>query len=192
MIPFRGKNTHHYRYIYLGQESQHFYPGTLQYLFKDLGNRKPKDQEYLFNSCTQTPFCKWRVYCSIALILSEAGLVLKGHIQSTHTPEGIDSSFKKLPFFLSIFSFQSALPGVHLGIYDVKGFSLRYHPEASIQDGLITPVFILSFKIHLQEHTFFPWRRKWQSTPVFLPGKCHGQRSLAGYSPWGCKELDTD
>ena len=33
--------------------------------------------------------------------------------------------------------------------------------------------------------------RKWQSTPVFLPGKFHGQRSLAGYSPWGCKELDT-
>ena len=36
-----------------------------------------------------------------------------------------------------------------------------------------------------------PWRRKWQSTPVFLPGKFHGQRSLAGYSPWGPKELDT-
>ena len=33
-----------------------------------------------------------------------------------------------------------------------------------------------------------PWRRKWQSTPVFLSGKFHGQRSLAGYSPWGCKE----
>ena len=27
--------------------------------------------------------------------------------------------------------------------------------------------------------------------PVFLPGKSHGQRSLVGYSPWGCKELDT-
>ena len=36
-----------------------------------------------------------------------------------------------------------------------------------------------------------PWRRKWQPTPVFLPGKSHGQRSLAGYSPWGRKELDT-
>ena len=35
-----------------------------------------------------------------------------------------------------------------------------------------------------------PWRRAWQSTPVFLPGESHGQRSLAGYSPWGCKELD--
>ena len=35
-----------------------------------------------------------------------------------------------------------------------------------------------------------PWRRKWQPTPVSLPGKSHGQRNLAGYSPWGCKELD--
>ena len=35
-----------------------------------------------------------------------------------------------------------------------------------------------------------PWRRKWQPTPVFLPGKSHGQRSLVSYSPWGCKELD--
>ena len=32
-----------------------------------------------------------------------------------------------------------------------------------------------------------PWRRKWQSTPVFLPEKFHGQRSLRGYSPWGCR-----
>ena len=27
-----------------------------------------------------------------------------------------------------------------------------------------------------------PWKREWQSIPVFLPGKCHGQRSLAGYN----------
>ena len=32
------------------------------------------------------------------------------------------------------------------------------------------------------------WRRKWQPTPVNLPGEFHGQRSLAGYSPWVCKE----
>ena len=36
-----------------------------------------------------------------------------------------------------------------------------------------------------------PWRRKWQPTPVFLPRKSHGQRSLAGYSAWGYKESDT-
>ena len=34
--------------------------------------------------------------------------------------------------------------------------------------------------------------RKWQSTPVFLPGKSHRQRSLAGYSPWGRKTTGHD
>ena len=36
-----------------------------------------------------------------------------------------------------------------------------------------------------------PRRREWHPTPVFLPGESQGQRSLAGYSPWGLKELDT-
>ena len=35
-----------------------------------------------------------------------------------------------------------------------------------------------------------PWRRAWQPTPVFLPGKSHGQRNLAGYNPQGHRELD--
>ena len=49
----------------------------------------------------------------------------------------------------------------------------------------------------LWEMRFYPWvrkifwRRKGQPIPVFLPGKPHGWRSLAGYSPWGCKESDT-
>ena len=48
-----------------------------------------------------------------------------------------------------------------------------------------------------KRHRFDPWvgkslwSRKWQPTPDFLPGKSHGQRSLGGYSPWGCKESDT-
>ena len=37
----------------------------------------------------------------------------------------------------------------------------------------------------------YPQRRKWQRTPVFLPGNPHGQRSLEGYSPLGHKESDT-
>ena len=42
--------------------------------------------------------------------------------------------------------------------------------------------------------TFNPWVRKipWQPTPVFLPGKFHGQRSLTGYNPWGCKTVGHD
>ena len=34
-----------------------------------------------------------------------------------------------------------------------------------------------------------PWRRKWQPTPVFLPGKSHEQKSLAGYSPWNLRRV---
>ena len=38
----------------------------------------------------------------------------------------------------------------------------------------------------------FPWRRKWQPTPVFLAGKFHGQRSLEDYSPQGLKRVQHD
>ena len=37
-----------------------------------------------------------------------------------------------------------------------------------------------------------PWRRKWQPTPVFLPGKSHGQRNLVGYNPWGHQRVGHD
>ena len=37
-----------------------------------------------------------------------------------------------------------------------------------------------------------PWRRKWQPTPVFLPGESHGQRSLVGYSPWAAESDMTE
>ena len=49
----------------------------------------------------------------------------------------------------------------------------------------------------MQKTGFNPWvekiprKREWVPTPVFLPGKFHGQRSLVGYSPWGHKESDT-
>ena len=36
-----------------------------------------------------------------------------------------------------------------------------------------------------------PWRSEWLLTPVFLPGESNGQKSLAGFSPWGHKKLDT-
>ena len=53
-------------------------------------------------------------------------------------------------------------------------------------------------KIHVQSRRWefnpwvrkIPWRRVWQSTPIFLPGESHGQGSLVGYSPWGQKESD--
>ena len=45
--------------------------------------------------------------------------------------------------------------------------------------------------ISLSLFTFMHWRRKWQPTPVFLPGECQGQRSLVGGHLWGCTESDT-
>ena len=36
-----------------------------------------------------------------------------------------------------------------------------------------------------------PWRWEWLPTPVFLPGESQGQRSLVGYSQWGCKQSNT-
>ena len=39
--------------------------------------------------------------------------------------------------------------------------------------------------------TFMHWRRKWQPTPVFLPGESQGRESLVGYRLWGCTESDT-
>ena len=46
-----------------------------------------------------------------------------------------------------------------------------------------------NFPVIYSKH-YIPWRKKWQLTPVLLPGKPHGQRSLAGQSPWGVKELE--
>ena len=54
------------------------------------------------------------------------------------------------------------------------------------------------FTCQCRRHSFdtwvrkISWRREWQPTPVVLSGKSHGQRSLAGLSPWSCKESNTD
>ena len=63
--------------------------------------------------------------------------------------------------------------------------------------GFRLPRWLSGKKIRLltQKHRLNLWvgkiprRRKWQPTPVFLPGKSHGWKSLAGYSPWGCKRV---
>ena len=60
--------------------------------------------------------------------------------------------------------------------------------ELCIQMGIS---FLFSFAFHFSSfHSYFPglWRRAWQPTPLFLPGECHGQRSLVGYSPKGGTE----
>ena len=65
----------------------------------------------------------------------------------------------------------------YYGIWAFQGAQVVKNPQDNAGDASLIP----DRKI--------PWRRKWQPTPVFLPGKPHGQRSLEHYSPWGCKEL---
>ena len=60
------------------------------------------------------------------------------------------------------------------------------------QSCLTIHFFGFSFCLQILEGVEAPsWRRKWQPTPVFLPGESHGWRSLVGYRPRGCKESDT-
>ena len=46
-------------------------------------------------------------------------------------------------------------------------------------------------RLHFTHFFLYRWRRKWQPTPVFLPGESQEQRGLAGHGPWGHKGLDT-
>ena len=57
------------------------------------------------------------------------------------------------------------------------------------QDWELTVAQIMSFLLHNSDLNW--WRRQWHPTPVLLPGKSHGWRSLVGCSPWGCEESDT-
>ena len=81
--------------------------------------------------------------------------------------------------------------------------SFSLHPLQQLLFGGLLAMVILTGWLSGKESTcqcrsreFNPWirksplRRKWQPTPVFLPGKSHGQRSLAAYNPWGAKESD--
>ena len=75
----------------------------------------------------------------------------------------------------AVFKRDLGLPQGFLGGSDVKNLPASAGDSGSI---LVYPL--------------FPWRRKWQPSPVFLSGKFHGQRSLVSYSPWGSqKKSDT-
>ena len=85
----------------------------------------------------------------------------------------------------------------HTPAYDPNTFQPRYTPfglprrysgkESACQSRQTQETCVPS----LGQVGKIPWRSKWQLTPVFLLGKSHGERSLAGYIPWGHKESDT-
>ena len=69
-----------------------------------------------------------------------------------------------------------------------KGYQIRGFPGGPSDKELTCQCRRCSFDPWVGK---MPWRREWQPTPVFLPEEFLGQRSLAGYNPWGHKELDT-
>ena len=77
--------------------------------------------------------------------------------------------------------------------HHLKSFSVNMYPSPGLPQWLSGT----ESTCQCRRCRFNPWlrkiprRRKWQPTPVFLPRKSHGQRSLEGYSPWGLKESDT-
>ena len=71
----------------------------------------------------------------------------------------------------------------------LPGYLSLYYSNVS---KLFICLIMLVFSLETTFRSLLPlmWRRKWQSTPVLLPGKSHRQRRVVGYSPWGRKELD--
>ena len=104
----------------------------------------------------------------------------------------------QVPLFLG-FSRQdywSEFPLPTPGIFPTQGLNLHLSHHLHWQEDSSVLVLIIVC-LQCRRPVFVPWVgkicwiRKWQPTPVFLPGEFHRQRSLAGYRPWGCKELNT-
>ena len=85
----------------------------------------------------------------------------------------------------STFSFLRNLCIVFHGGY------INLHSHQQYRRVSFSPLQHLLLWIFLMIAILTGWRRQWHPTPVLLPGKSHGRRSLVGCSPWGLKELDT-
>ena len=86
--------------------------------------------------------------------------------------------FKSLISCIFILKFSALISYTHF---------VRFIPKCYVSFGVIKKWLYCSFPSRC---LLLLWRRKWQPILVSLPGKSHGQRNLAGYSPWGHKELD--
>ena len=73
---------------------------------------------------------------------------------------------------------------IHVHIFTLFEILFSYRSLWSIRKSLL-------YSRSLLVIYFIYWRRKWQPTPVFLPGEFHGQRNLEGYSSWGARKSDT-
>ena len=88
--------------------------------------------------------------------------------------------------FFSVFFSQKPKPIVLRTEFEEKGNFSQTKKRCSRMVG-VKRYRVSGISVYLEE----PQRRQWQPIPVLLPGKSHGWRSLVGWSPWGCLELDT-
>ena len=82
-----------------------------------------------------------------------------------------------------------SIPGLGRSPGEGKGYPLQYSGLENSMHCIVHGV--TKSLTWLNNFHFHFWSRKWQSTPVLLPEKSHGQRNSVGYSPWGRKEWDT-
>ena len=113
------------------------------------------------------------------------------------------SVFSRLNFLCLVSNPRAPLPGIFYPLiahpHQGDGTPLQYSCLANPMDGggawwaAVHGVTKSRTQLSnsLSRFTFMHWRRKWQPTPVFLPGESQGQRSLVGCRLWGCTESDT-
>ena len=75
-------------------------------------------------------------------------------------------------------------------VYDI-GSEIQTLAMLILRICLVSVLYVsLSLILHITDFFKRPWRREWLPTPEFWPGEFHGQRNLAGYSPWGSQQVD--
>ena len=137
------------------------------------------------NSCLLSQWCHTTISSSIEPFSS--------HLQ----PAPASGSFQMSQFFtlsgqsIGVSASASVLP---MNIHDwfPSGLTLGL-TTASTHLFFVCFIYLFTYNFYLAGRSLvarIPWRRKWQPTPVFLPGESHGLRSLAGYNPRGSKESD--
>ena len=83
----------------------------------------------------------------------------------------------------------------HCHIYVTILHTIHLYLRSKKKSGIHSYILMMKFTCLSQDNHYLDlflliyWSRKWQTIPVFLPGKFHRQRNLAGYSPWGCKDM---
>ena len=139
----------------------------------------------------QVPICGWHPYKPYSICLFVADILLSTmFLKFTHVVTYDKISFlleSWIIFHCMYLPHTTAYPFIHWWM-----FVCCFH--------LLTTVYSAAMNMSVQISVLFfffnrrypnGWRRKWLSTPVFLPGKFPGQRNLVGYSPWGRKESAT-